>query len=182
MFFRIFDSKYSIMFKKTTFSVLAVAVAALFSACCASQKNQTANSEPTAAIASPKAIIYQTKADYSRNVPVMLSEDKKSIVSYPGPRDVFTGGELAYPSKLADGWFLDNRGIGANVAFLKYTYEEYSKMAQTPSATELYNAIIDKDPIKKMYFCGPKGSYQNIVDDLNQLIEKKDFSKFKKIK
>src|ERR1044071_4992028 len=71
----------------------------------------------------PPAIVYKTKADYSNYVPVILSEDKSKIVSYPDPKDV----QSAAPVKLKNGYLLDNRGINKNVAFLRWTYEEYKK-------------------------------------------------------
>lgn len=35
----------------------------------------------------PQALIYKTKKDYTNLVPVLLSDDKTEIVSYPNPRD-----------------------------------------------------------------------------------------------
>ncbi|MDD4214166.1 MAG: hypothetical protein PHR81_05090, partial [Bacteroidales bacterium] len=50
--------------------------------------------------ARPLVIIYKTKNDYYEKVPVTLSADKESIVSYPDIMDVFYQGELAYPTHL----------------------------------------------------------------------------------
>src|SRR5580693_4313855 len=69
--------------------------------------------------ASPSAVIYKTKGDYSKNVPVTLSDDKSKIVSYPAVQDIYYKGALAYPTPLAKGYWLDNRGINVNSAFLK---------------------------------------------------------------
>ena len=65
----------------------------------------------------PPTTLYKTKADYNNKVPVTLSEDKTKIVSYPSPKDVFYNGNFAYPTPLAQGYLLDNRGIGKNVAY-----------------------------------------------------------------
>jgi hypothetical protein len=134
------------------------------------------------AIASPPVIVYQTKADYYDKVPVTLSEDKSEIVSYPGVKDVYYKGELAYPTKLNDGYLLDNRGIDPNSAFLKLTYEEYSKLEATPTKEELYRMILDKDPFSKMYNCGNKYSYKDIVSELNSLIDGKKLKKQTRLK
>jgi len=78
----------------------------------------------------PPVLIYKTKADYYYHVPVVLTPDKKGLASYPGVKDIYFNGDYAYPVRLHDGFLLDNRGIGPNVAFLTYTYEEYGKLNQ----------------------------------------------------
>jgi hypothetical protein len=132
--------------------------------------------------AGPSAIIYKTKADYYNKIPVILSEDKSKIVSYPGPRDIITKGKLAYPTKLNDGFLLDNRGINENVAFLDITYEVFSKSMKAFTSEELFEMILDDDPITEMYNCGSKYKYKEIESELNDFIEQKDFRSFKKIK
>lgn len=133
-------------------------------------------------VASPQAIIYQTKADYNHLVPVILSSDKSQIQSYPDIRDIVSGGKFALPTVLHKGYLLDNRGIGENVAFLKLTYEEYAALPSTPKPEELMGMIIDKDPLKVMYACGPKGKFVNAEEELNRLIDSNDFSSFRKLK
>jgi len=115
----------------------------------------------------PPIVVYKTTKDYSKNVAVTLSADKKTIVSYPARTDVSA---RSYPTPLNKGYWLDNRGISPNTAFLSITYEEYAKLKKTPSLEELYSMIIDKDPIKRMYICG-RGS--GVVSELNALIKKK---------
>jgi hypothetical protein len=124
-----------------------------------------------AGVPGPKCVVYKTKSDYLRNVPVALSSDKKSIVSFPDVKDVFTNGELAYPSPLESGYLLDNRGIGPDVAFLSYSYEEYSKLPETPSASVLMQHILDPDPLTEMYDCGLRGNFEDPVSELNSLIK-----------
>ena len=121
-------------------------------------------------VASPPCIIYKTKSDHSKNVPVILSDDHSRIVSYPDVKDIYFKGNLAYPTILKDGFLLDNRGIGPNVAFLSITYEQYSKMVTAPSSGELFELIIDKDPLVEMYQCGNRNAYSDIENDLNKLI------------
>ena len=119
------------------------------------------------AAALPPVIVYKTTKDYSKNVAVTLSADKTKIVAYPAPSDVSAN---SYPTALNKGYWLDNRGISANTAFLSMTYEQYAKLRKAPSLDELYGMIIDKNPIKKMYLCGRGGSS---VSELNELIKKR---------
>lgn len=141
------------------------------------------SNDSPAAVASPRVIIYKMKKDYSRNVPVTLSEDRKTIVSYPHPRDIYTNGKLALPTQLKEGYWLDNRGINENVAFLSYTYEEYSQLTDAPDLNTLYKKIIDKDPIKEMWVCGHRHNYKDVVFELNNAISFKELDqKFKRLK
>lgn len=131
---------------------------------------------------SPPCIVYKTKADYFKNIPVILSEDKARIVSYPDVKDVYYKGEFAYPTALKDGFLLDNRGIDQNVAFLSLTYEEFSKMEKTPAAGELYDLIVDKDPLEVMYKCGNRIDYRDIKNELNEIISDGRLGSFAKLK
>ena len=125
----------------------------------------------------PPTIIYKMKNDYSRNVPVTLSDDRLTIVNYPAIEDISMNGKYPVPTVLKNGYYLDNRGIGPNVAFTKYSYEEYSKLATTPAVEELFRAINDKDPIVEMYDCGNRLRFTDIEAEINQLIEKSDLAK-----
>jgi hypothetical protein len=130
----------------------------------------------------PKCIIYKTKSDYSHFVPVGLSPDKSKIVSYPDVKDIYFNGQLAYPTPLTDGYLLDNRGIGPDVAFLKLTYEEYSKLEAVPPAGELFNMILDKDPLTRMYECGLRSQYKDPAGSMDQLIRSGDLRHKKRLK
>ena len=98
----------------------------------------------TAAIPGPHCIVYKTRADYSKLVPVILSADKSKIVSYPDVKDINNNGNFPYPSPLKKGYLLDNRGIGPDVAFIRLTYEEFARLKATPPAADLYrgNAVV----------------------------------------
>jgi hypothetical protein len=133
-------------------------------------------------VPSPPCIVYKTKADFDKYVPVILSEDKSRIVSYPDVKDIYYKGELAYPVKLSKGYLLDNRGIGPDVAFLDFTYEIYSKLAVTPSAAELMNHLLNKDPILEMYDCGSQSHYNDAKKQLNSLIESGQLEDLKRLK
>lgn len=119
----------------------------------------------------PQTIIYKTKKDYSRNVPVIMNKEHTQIISYPAPTDIYYRGELSYPTPLKDGYLLDNRGIGINVAFLSYTYEEYSKLKAVPSMEELKERIIDHYPLTELWNCGLRSQYKDEIKELNELIE-----------
>lgn len=123
-------------------------------------------------VSGPQAIIYKTKKDYSQLVPVTLSDDKSQIVSYPHPSDLKTDDGLATPSKLNKGYWLDNRGINKNVAFLKLTYKEYAALENLPAVSEMYTMIVDKDPLVTLCDCGLRSNYKNPKKELNKLISK----------
>ena len=115
-------------------------------------------------------IIYKTKADYSQNVAVTLSDDKSKIISYPHPTDVFYKKKLAYPINLDNDYLLDNLGITINTAYLSLTLKEYSEYKDVPSLIELYKMIIDDNPIVEFYNCGNRQDLTNEIIDINKII------------
>ncbi|MDD2953941.1 MAG: hypothetical protein PHC95_12405 [Parabacteroides sp.] len=127
--------------------------------------------------AGPPVVIYKTTRDYSRNVPVGLSEDGTRVVSYPAVSDVKVGGRYPYPTPLEEGYLLDNRGIGPDVAFLSYTYEEYAALPATPSSAELLEKVIDKRPLVEIHACGNRYQYKDLVKELNERIRAGAFKK-----
>ena len=145
------------------------------------KKADEPSTKPAMGMATPPLIIYKTKADYNNKVPVTLSEDKKEIVSYPGSKDVFYKGKLATPTELADDFLLDNRGIDVNVAFLDISYESFSRMMRPLSKEQMFEMILDNDPIVEMYRCKRK-DYKEIPNDLNAMIKKGDLSKCERLK
>ena len=137
------------------------------------QNNSKANQAFTPDFNSPgpPVMIYKTKKDYSKNVAVILSDDKSQILSYPAPTDV--SGKLPLPTNLKKGYLLDNRGINQNVAFLKMTYEEYAKQAKAPAINELYANILDKDPLTEICNCGNRNALKDPEKEINSLIKAK---------
>lgn len=170
---------------KNTF-IISLMLSLLFLAACSGPQEKTTNNEPnvSTAIAStgPDAIIYMTKADYDQLVPVTLNVDKTDIVAYPAPGDLKYKGKVATPTKLANGFLLDNRGINENVAFINITYEDYMALSKTPSKEELMGLIVDYDPLVEMYNCGKRALYDDAAAELNAVIESGDLSSFSKIK
>ena len=128
-------------------------------------------------VPSPPVLVYKTKKDYNNRVPVLLNDEKTQIVSYPDPKDVKVGGNFLLPTSLQNGYLLDNKGIGKNVAFLKYTYEEYAKFQTLPTLQELYNNILDKNPLLELCDCGNRNKFSDIEKQLNELITSKKFKK-----
>ncbi len=147
-------------------SLLVFTTFSLISCKCQKSGNQTVKNNnhhtPETVSALAPVIIYKTTSDFYYNVPVILTDDKTDIVSFPDISDVYFNGKLAYPTRLENGYLLDNRGIGKNVAFLNITYEQYSKLAETPTKAELLNKILDKNPLIEIYNCNllPKNNIQ----------------------
>jgi len=106
----------------------------------------------------------------------MLSENKTKIISYPGPGDVVTGSGYPLPVILHKGYLL-NGGVGENTAFLKYTYEQYSKLRELPPLDQLYKMIIDRDPITTLCDCGTRQDGVNSEKQLNEWIDKNRLKK-----
>ena len=127
---------------------------------------------PGMAAPAPPAFIYKMKADYSQLVPVMMDKSRSRIVSYPAPSDLRRGNRLATPTPLDNGFWLDNRGINEHVAFLTYTYEEYSRLPKAPSMDELMAHLLDKQPLVDFRVCGRRADYDDIVSELNALIRR----------
>ena len=131
----------------------------------------TAPTVPPAAL--PEVCIYKMKKDYSQHVPVLMDDSRTRIVSYPAPTDLVRGGRLTLPTRLEGGYWLDNRGITANVAFLTYTYEAYSRLPQAPSRAELEAHILDRQPLEAFRRCGSRSQFAaDPVPQLNALIRK----------
>jgi hypothetical protein len=101
-----------------------------------------------------------------------MSEDKSTILAFPFPGDLIINGKLALPTALSEGYYLDNKGINRNVAFLQVTYEEYSQWMNPPSAEQLMTRILDKDPLLEMWDCGIRDTEmtQTLINGLNDII------------
>jgi hypothetical protein len=117
----------------------------------------------------PKVVVYKTRGNYKKLVPVTLSDDGSRIVSYPGIEDLKEGQE---PTKLCKGYWLDNGGrINKHVAFLKWTYEEYKNLKEIPSLKEMFTMLEDKQPLLELYDCNAK-TPETTIKKLKKLIRK----------
>lgn len=135
--------------------------------------------KPMRQISSPKPgiVIYKMKRDYSRNVPVLLSDDKKEIVSYPHPMDliVMTSKDVM-PIRLHGGYYLDRRGINKNVAFLNISYNSYRKLRKPLSIKEIEKLITDRNPLSFFLSCSNLTYSVKIIDSINSMIDKGNIS------
>jgi hypothetical protein len=126
----------------------------------------------------PHVIVYKTKASYRKLVPVQLSDDKKTVVSYPDPADIKAGGASALPAFLHKGYFLDKRGVNKNTAFINMSYTQYGKLKAAPTPEELYKMIADKRPVKEVCDCGARQAGKYSVKQLNSWIDKNTLTKY----
>lgn len=137
--------------------------------CQPTKKTQIQSTSDIAATA--PFIIYKTRADYSNLVPVMMDSSKTIIVAYPAPSDLGNESGLLLPLGLTDGYLLDNKGIGLNVAFTSYTYKEYILFEQAPDLGLLTQKIIDRDPLLEIYDCRNCSSIRGNLIKINRLIQ-----------
>ena len=112
-------------------------------------------------------IVYRTKQDHSEHVPVIMNDDRSAIVSYPHPSDL--KGDVR-PVDLGNGYLLDRRGIGPNVAYLDMTYAQYAALSTAPSLAELQAHIIDRDPLSELYDCGKQTGNSNTEEEFRTLV------------
>lgn len=131
----------------------------------------------TAQVQGPHAIVYKTRKDYSKLVPVTFSADGKQIVSYPAPEDLKAGDKYLYPTRLHNGYLLDNKGIGPNTAFLNISYERYARLKTAPSMAQLQRMILSRSPFKELCDCGPLNSYREPAKELNAAIDKRQLNR-----
>jgi len=148
-----------------------------------SQNNQPAMNKFNPDFSGPPTIIYKTKGDYFSLMPVLMSEDKTIIVGYPDIKDIYYQGKISYPTRLKDGYLLDNRGLSRNSAFLNITYEEYAKLSKTPTSVELEKMIIDGNPFVEIFDCGNRYQFggDNEIDKINLMIDSGQLSKCKSL-
>lgn len=86
----------------------------------------------------PKAVVYRTSGDCPELVPVTLTASGSGLLSYPSPTDLTSGSE---PVALAEGWWLDRRGISATSRFTTYTYSDYRAMKAAPTPEEILSHL-----------------------------------------
>lgn len=86
----------------------------------------------------PKGQVYRMSGDYAENVAVTLGADG-NILSYPAPTDITPA---SAPVELADGWWLDRRGVSDSSVFTRYTLQEYAVLEAAPTPAELLAAVI----------------------------------------
>lgn len=139
---------------------IMILIATAITAGCSAGRETSAGNDPLAAAgrkhtASGPAVsgavamtrIYKTNGDYADKVPVTLNAARTAVVSYPAPTDVAG----AAPVKLGGGYLLDRRGVGANTAFTRWTYDEYSEFSAAPSPEEIMGNILPAARVIEVY-------------------------------
>lgn len=126
---------------------------------------------PDMKVPGPPTMVYKTKKDYNNLVPIILSEDKTTVISYPHPVDLASGDGYLLPTGLNNGYLLDNKGINKDVAFINMTYESYAKLKEAPSKDELLGMVVDKDPLAELCNCGNRSALTDAPSQLNTLID-----------
>lgn len=159
--------------------ILGLALEACHSPQKAKRKQYAAVPEPSLRFeAGPPTLVYKTRMDYDTLVPILLSEDGSEIIGYPHPRDLRTSADgkptispaFPYPVILENGYRLDNRGIGPQVAFLGVSYHQYAALEQAPSLEELQGLILDRNPLTELCDCGNRQAFEDVERQLNKLI------------
>ncbi len=122
-------------------------------------------------VTGPQVLVYKTRTDLADKVPIILSADGSSVVSYPAPNDVKGPNGLATPTALHKDYLLDNRGIGENVAFISLSYSDYAALSEAPSPDTLLAMVIDKAPLTELCDCGTRKAFTDLTGQLDQLID-----------
>lgn len=156
--------------------LIFLSVGVLAVSCCCHKDMATVSQAPpptrdsAVAITGPPTIVYRTRMDVGDAVPMTLSGDGSEVLSYPHPRDLLKGDGYATPTQLEQGYLLDNRGIGPNTVFLRWSYAEYAAMDKAPSLEELLAGVEFRDPFEEMYDCGVRSKYVDPVKEMNDLV------------
>ena len=118
--------------------------------------------------ASGPIVVYKTKQDYSNNITIGLSKDKKKVICSPGPQDAVH----ERPIQLANGYLL-KRMCGDAVTSI--TYDDFIVATKSYTSAEWLSFVIDTDPYLEKYECC-KCTGQDTAA-INNLIRNKQFSK-----
>lgn len=156
---------------KNTFPFSAALLLVAMASC--STPRETNTSAPFGQAIPHPLIIYKADAELQNLTPVTLSDDGSQITGYPAPSDLKHHGQLRTPTPLADDYWLDNRGIGPQTAFITLTYSQYASLPAAPSADELLKMIKASNAITEMWHCKRQSPDSLNTPYANQLIMKK---------
>lgn len=136
--------------------ILLLLPALLIAGC--SKKNKTIEDSPTIVSAPiqvelgggemrssriPKATAFRMNGDYANHVAVNISSDG-NLTYWPAPSDITNA---SHPISLGNGWYLNRQGFAPNAVFLKYTFDQYSALKDTPTPSEIKSAIIPNSSV-----------------------------------
>jgi len=123
--------------------------------------------------ASGPIIVYKTRQDYSNNITIQLSKDRKKVTCTPGPQDAAN----QRPIQLADGYLL-KRMCGDVVTSI--TYDDFIKSTKSYTTAEWLSFVIDTDPYLEKYECCKCTGQDTAV--INNLIRNNQLSKCENLK
>ncbi len=86
---------------------------------------------------SASTVIYRADPVYAQNVPVGVTPSGSAVIYVPSPSDA-----AAAPVPLADGYWLATIPVGKQTVFTDYTFENYSRLAASPSPSEVLKHVI----------------------------------------
>jgi hypothetical protein len=162
-------------------AIIPLMMAGLLTGCHCTKDTAGTEATPSVAVTGPQAIVYKVRKDLMDKVPVILSADGSTIVSYPHPSDLKGPNGLAVPTVLHKGYLLDNRGINKHVAFLNMTYEAYAALPEAPTEEALMTMLKEKKPLLELCDCGSRGRFTDVVKELDQLIDDRQLRKTCKV-
>ena len=117
----------------------------------------------------PKASVFMMNGDFADNVAVTLGPDGE-LTYFPAPSDITADSR---PVKLAEGWWLNNQGLGQNSVFTKYTFAEYAELPETPSPQQIKNAIIPGSGVTRFEILPfPASGAATRIDEINAYLKK----------
>jgi len=117
-------------------------------------------------------VIYKTRDKTLNSVPIYLSEDKRSIIGYPGPGDLSNGKHFLYPIKLKKGYLLAQKKVTPNTVFVNMSFEEYSRLENTLPLDILKKMILDYSPFTEYYECGKFKDYDTELKEIVKLVDR----------
>ena len=91
---------------------------------------------------------FKNGKDYSKNVFVQLSDDKKSVNGHPGYKGMID----IEPLDFYKGYYLELPNYGILTGYLSLTIEEYKNVPDTFNKVAIEDLIIDKDPYEEYYY------------------------------
>lgn len=171
--------------------ILACAFTVALTAC-HSTKTEVAQDTTAAAVAEAEAPVndgpriirepatraFKPGGDYADKVMVTLSPDFREVISYPECNEVDSS---MAPVKLARGYYLDRGGVGPNTVFLRWTYDEYSRLPETPTPSQIIEAVIPDSHVAEIIEIPLGKNYARIHPEMADTILTTRFNEVKTI-
>ncbi len=83
------------------------------------------------------SVIFKADNAYLHNVPVSVTPSGNAVIYIPSPSAI-----KSQPLRLADGYWLSPIPLTRQSQFTDYTYGEYAKLGEAPSASEVMKHLI----------------------------------------